>query len=93
MTIKPARKGIVFAMMAKYTISHETPQTCCKLSILSACYNLSFVDLLQLIETTCSKSMDDRDVPDPDNTIQYPVKYRHPALSGIRAKFAGYFPG
>ena len=34
-----------------------------------------------------------RDVPDPDSTIRYPVKYRHPALSGIRVKFAGYFPG
>ena len=31
-----------------------------------------------------------RDVPDPDNTIRYPVKFRHLALSGIRAKFAGY---
>ena len=34
-----------------------------------------------------------RDVPDPDSTIRYPVKYRHPALSGIRVKFAGYCPG
>ena len=34
-----------------------------------------------------------RDVPDPDSTIRYPVKYRHPALSGIRVKFAGYFLG
>ena len=24
-----------------------------------------------------------RDVPDPDTGIRYPVKYRHPALSGI----------
>jgi hypothetical protein len=24
-----------------------------------------------------------RDVPDPDTGIQYPVKFRHPALSGI----------
>ena len=34
----------------------------------------------------------DRDVPDPDSTIRYPVKCRHPALSGIRVKFAGYLP-
>ena len=33
-----------------------------------------------------------RDVPDPDSTIRYPVKCRHPALSGIRVKFAGYLP-
>ncbi len=33
-----------------------------------------------------------RDVPDPDNSIWYPVKFRHPALSGIRVKFAGYLP-
>jgi hypothetical protein len=33
-----------------------------------------------------------RDVPDPDTGIQYPVKFRHPALSGIRYKFAGYLP-
>ena len=31
-----------------------------------------------------------RDVPDLDSTIRYPVKCRHPALSGIRVKFAGY---
>ena len=31
-----------------------------------------------------------RDVPDPDSTIRYPVKCRHPAPSGIRVKFAGY---
>ena len=31
-----------------------------------------------------------RDVPDPDSTIRYPVKCRHPALSGIRVKFTGY---
>jgi hypothetical protein len=24
-----------------------------------------------------------RDVPDPDTGIRYPVKFRHPALSGI----------
>jgi hypothetical protein len=24
-----------------------------------------------------------RDVPDPDTCIRYPVKFRHPALSGI----------
>jgi hypothetical protein len=24
--------------------------------------------------------------------IRYPVKFRHPALSGIRYKFAGYLP-
>ena len=24
-----------------------------------------------------------RDVPDPDTSIRYPVKFRHPALSGI----------
>ena len=29
---------------------------------------------------------------DPDSTIRYPVKCRHPALSGIRVKFAGYLP-
>jgi hypothetical protein len=34
----------------------------------------------------------DRDVPDPDTGIRYPVKFRHPALSGIRYKFAGYLP-
>ena len=28
-----------------------------------------------------------RDVPDPDTGIRYPVKFRHPALSGIRYKF------
>ena len=33
-----------------------------------------------------------RDVPDPDTSIRYPVKFRHPALSGIRYKFAGYLP-
>ena len=33
-----------------------------------------------------------RDVPDPDSTIRYPVKCRHPVLSGIRVKFAGYLP-
>ena len=33
-----------------------------------------------------------RDVPDPDTGIPYPVKFRHPALSGIRYKFAGYLP-
>jgi hypothetical protein len=33
-----------------------------------------------------------RDVPDPDTGIRYPVKFRHPALSGIRYKFAGYLP-
>ena len=33
-----------------------------------------------------------RDVPDPDSTIRYPVKCTHPALSGIRVKFAGYLP-
>ena len=33
-----------------------------------------------------------RDVPDPDSTIRYPVKCRHPAPSGIRVKFAGYLP-
>jgi hypothetical protein len=33
-----------------------------------------------------------RDVPDPDTGIRYPVKCRHPALSGIRYKFAGYLP-
>ena len=32
-----------------------------------------------------------RDVPDPDSTIRYPVKCTHPALSGIRVKFAGYY--
>ena len=31
-------------------------------------------------------------MPDPDSTIRYPVKCRHPALSGIRVKFAGYLP-
>jgi hypothetical protein len=31
-----------------------------------------------------------RDVP--DTGIRYPVKFRHPALSGIRYKFAGYLP-
>ena len=31
-----------------------------------------------------------RDVPDPDSTIRYPVKCRHPILSGIRVKFPGY---
>ena len=31
-----------------------------------------------------------RDVPDPDSTIRYLVKCRHPALSGIRVKFARY---
>ena len=33
-----------------------------------------------------------RDVPDPGSTIRYPVKCRHPALSVIRVKFAGYLP-
>ena len=33
-----------------------------------------------------------RDVPDPDSTIRYPVKCRHPVLPGIRMKFAGYLP-
>jgi hypothetical protein len=33
-----------------------------------------------------------RDVPDPDTGIRYLVKSRHPALSGIRYKFAGYLP-
>jgi hypothetical protein len=33
-----------------------------------------------------------RDVPDPDTGIRYPVKFRHPALSGIQYKFAGYLP-
>ena len=33
-----------------------------------------------------------RDVPDPDSTVRYSVKRRHPALSGIRVKFAGYLP-
>jgi hypothetical protein len=31
-----------------------------------------------------------RDVP--DTGIRYPVKFRHPALSGIRYIFAGYLP-
>jgi hypothetical protein len=31
-----------------------------------------------------------RDVPDPDTGIR--LKVRHPALSGIRYKFAGYLP-
>ena len=31
-------------------------------------------------------------MPDPDSTIWYPVKCRHPALSGIRVKFTGYLP-
>ena len=63
--------------------SQKTPQTCCKLSILLVCLNLSincnklvnfiklqqvcynqtcrilsFADLLQLVETTCSKPVD-----------------------------------
>ncbi len=33
-----------------------------------------------------------RDVPDPDTSIHYPVKFRHPALSSIWVKFAGYLP-
>ena len=33
-----------------------------------------------------------RDVPDPDTGNRYPVKFRHPALSGIRYKFSGYLP-
>jgi hypothetical protein len=36
--------------------------------------------------------MASRDAPDPDTGIRYPVKFRHPALSGIRYKFAGYLP-
>ena len=38
------------------------------------------------------RGINSRDVPDPDSTIRYPVKCRHPALSGIRVKFAGYLP-
>ena len=33
-----------------------------------------------------------RDVPDPDTSIRNPVKFRHPSLSGVRVKFAGYLP-
>ena len=64
--------------------SQKTPQTCCKLSILptccnlstshklvffiklqqvcknQACCNLSFADLLQLVETTCNKPFDNK---------------------------------
>jgi hypothetical protein len=35
---------------------------------------------------------ENRDMPDPDTGIRYPVKFRHPALSSIRYKFAGYLP-
>ena len=28
----------------------------------------------------------------PDTSIRYPVKFGHPALSGIRVKFARYLP-
>ena len=31
-------------------------------------------------------------MPDQNSTIRYSVKCRHPALSGIRVKFAGYLP-
>ena len=34
--------------------------------------------------------IDTRDVPDPDTSIRNPAKFRHPALCGIRVKFAGY---
>jgi hypothetical protein len=30
-----------------------------------------------------ARIMASRDVPDPDTGIRYPVKFRHPALSGI----------
>ena len=33
-----------------------------------------------------------RDVPDPDTSTRYLVKFRYLALSGIRYKFAGYLP-
>ena len=39
---------------------------------------------------THEHSLSVRDVSDPDTGIRYPVKFRHPALSGIRYKFAGY---
>ena len=38
----------------------KTLQTCCKLSILQACCMLSFADLLQLVETTCIKPLDNK---------------------------------
>ena len=48
------KKQIFSNFCLKFT-QPKIPQTCCELSILLACYNLSFADLLQLVETTCSK--------------------------------------
>ena len=48
--------------------------------------------LLTVKQHAFAKHVGVRDVPDPDSTIRYPVKCRHPALSGIRVEFAGYLP-
>ena len=53
----------LWSVSTKYT-QPKTPQTCCKL-LQQACYNhdccnLSFADLLQLVETTCNKPVDNK---------------------------------
>jgi hypothetical protein len=44
----------------------------------------------QALMPTRNAGLSSRDVP--DTGIRYQVKFKHPALSGIRYKFAGYLP-
>ena len=52
----------------------------------------NYENLSETVKALCYVRQSIRDVPDPDSTIRYPVKCRHPVLSGIRVKFAGYLP-
>ena len=56
---------------------------------LIVCFKFVYI-LLQIVKDAIFLCNNGRDVPDPDSTIRYPVKCRHPALSGIQVKFAGY---
>ena len=76
-----------------------TTNVCCKRLIaadsiqLKTCITpLKLFNSWNTLENGINNLMKFRDVLDPDTGIRYPVKFRHPALSGIRYKFAGYLP-